>query len=56
MLALVGPAALETSPISLGFVDVVPFSFFCSFLLLLPHLVHFIYIFSFDSTYLASLT
>ena len=49
LLALVGPVALETSPLSLGFVDVVPFSLFLFF-------SYFIYIFSFYSTYLASLT
>ena len=38
LLALVGPAALETSLLSLGFVDF--------FFLLLPYLVHFIFIFS----------
>ena len=32
LLALVGPAALETSLLSLGFVDVVSFSFFVLFL------------------------
>ena len=57
LLTLVGPTALETSPLSLGFVDVVLFlSFFVLFLLLLPHLVHFIYIFSLYSIYLANLT
>ena len=61
LLALIGPTALETNPLSLGFIDVVPFLsfsffFFFLFLLLLPHPIHFIYIFSLYSTYLASLT
>ena len=59
LLTLVGLAASETSLLSLGFIDVVfPFSFFffVLFLLLLPCLVHFIYILSFYSTYLANLT
>ena len=55
LLALVGLAALETSLLSLGFVDVVSFSF-CSFPSLTTPSSTFIYIFSFYSTYLASLT
>ena len=56
LLTLVGPTALETSLLSLGFVDVVSPPPLVLFLLLLPYLVHFIYIFSFHSTYLANLT
>ena len=54
LLALVGPAVLETILLSLGFVDVVSPPPFVLFLLLLPRPIHFIYIFSFYSTYLAN--
>ena len=52
LLALVGPTALETSLLSLDFIDVVSpfFSFFYY-----PTLVHFIYILPFYSTYLDNL-